>query len=323
MAPLSKDKKIEYASMGALLAVTIVWGWGFVFSKMALDADLGPAGVMAGRFTLAAVLLGLVFFRTIRREIKKGDWKKGFVIGLILFVAFFTQIIGLEYTTPSNNAFITGAYVVFVPFIWWIVTKKRPRLILFIASIVSLAGVAVLSLNVQGGISVSPGDALTLLASCLFACQIVATGILARSIHFIVLVWMQMVVAAAFSCASLAGSLLLARQFPGNAFITGLARISGFTQPNGIIAVLFLGIFSTSLCYFLQTMAQRHVASAKAGIIMGFEALFGAIFSVMAGLETFTTRMVVGGLIMTFSIFLPELPDLLRRKKSPAPPESG
>lgn len=306
--------------MLALLGVTIVWGWGFVFSQLALDSGLGPAAVMAGRFGLAAVLLGAVFFRTIRREYKKGEWRAGLILGAILFAGFFSQISGLEFTTPSNNAFITGAYVVFVPFIGWILTKKRPKAILFIASLISLVGVAVLSVNFQDGLSVGPGDAITLFSALMFACQIAVTGLYASCVHFIVLVWMQMAVSAALSGILLLGGSALSTAMPGSTYLSGLVNVSGFATPGGIIAILFLGIFSTSLCYFLQTMAQRHVASSKAGVILGTEALFGALFSVLVGYEPFTLRMVAGGLIMFFSIILPELPALFQRKKTAPPP---
>lgn len=65
---------------------------------------------------------------------KKEHLKGGIVIGLFLFLAFYVQTVGLQYTTPSNNAFITASNVVMVPFLWWIISKKRPSLKIFISS---------------------------------------------------------------------------------------------------------------------------------------------------------------------------------------------
>ncbi|MDR3173067.1 MAG: DMT family transporter, partial [Treponema sp.] len=101
-------------AMGALVLVTIVWGWGFVFSNMALEAGLRPAAIMVARFTLAALLVGVAFRKTIRANYRSGQWKSGLLVGGFLFLGFFIQILGLERSTPSNNAFITGAYVVMV-----------------------------------------------------------------------------------------------------------------------------------------------------------------------------------------------------------------
>ncbi|MGD9559369.1 MAG: DMT family transporter [Oscillospiraceae bacterium] len=296
------QKKNERWATAGILLITVIWGWGFVFSRMALNAGLGPAGVMFGRFGLAAVLIGLVFFKDLRRQYRPGQWKSGLLIGVFLFLGFYLQILGLERTTPANNAFITATYVVLVPLLWWAITKRRPRNILFVASVLSLVGVAVLSVDPSAGFSASLGDGLTLLSALMFACQIVATGILARTMAPSVLVFMQMLVAGVLSFLLF---VLVERDF------------SGFANLEGAASVLYLGILSTCVCYFIQTIAQRHLSSAKAGILLATESLFGALFSVLVGYDQFSVRMVVGGTIMFASMVLPEL----GRPPAATPPE--
>ena len=82
---------------------------------------------------------------------------------------------------------------------------------------------------------------------------------------------------------------------------------SAFTSPKGMAAVAYLGIFSTCLCYFLQTTAQQHVDSAKAAIILATESLFGTIFSVVLGYDKLTFNMVLGGIIILTSIIMTEV----------------
>lgn len=294
-------KRAERLSTLALLVVTVIWGGGFIFSKMALEAGLSPAAVMLSRFLLAALVTGLVFRRVIRREYKKGQWKSGFVIGLILFAAFYIQVTALQYTTPANNAFITGAYVVLVPLLWWLITKKRPPSVVFLACLLSFSGVAILSINPGQGLAFSPGDALTLLSALLFAAQIVATSLLARSIHPTVLVFMQFCTAAALSLPLY--------------FLTG-ANLARFAQPQALASVAYLGLLSTLVCYFLQTLAQKYLSSAKTGVIMATEALFGALFSVLLGYDAPSPRMLLGGLLMFASILLPELWAAARLRRS-------
>jgi drug/metabolite transporter (DMT)-like permease len=289
---MKKEKKQEYLAMGALFLVTIVWGWGFVFSNMALEAGLGPAAIMSARFILAALLTGIGFRKTIRANYRRGQWKCGVLTGSFLFLGFFIQILGLERSTPSNNAFITGAYVVMVPFILWIALKKKPKPVIFISSFLSLGGVAVLSIDPSGGFSMNMGDLLTLVSALFFALQIVSTGVFAPSVHHLVLVFTQFTTAAILSLA---------------VFLLGDRDFSGFAGLQGAGSVLFLGIFSTFLCYFLQTYAQRFVSSSKAGIIMGMEALSGTVFSVIIGYDQPNPRMVLGGIMMLGSIILPEL----------------
>jgi drug/metabolite transporter (DMT)-like permease len=288
---MKKETNRGYLAMGALFLVTIVWGWGFVFSNMALEAGLAPAAIMSARFTLAALLVGIVFRKKIRANYRKGQWKSGLLTGGFLFLGFFIQILGLERSTPSNNAFITGAYVVMVPFILWIALRKKPKPVIFFSSFLSLGGVAVLSVNPSGGFSMNLGDLLTLVSALFFALQIVSTGVFAASVHHLVLVFTQFITAAILSLA---------------VFLLGSRDFSGFAGLQGAGSVLFLGTFSTFLCYFLQTYAQRFVSSSKAGIVMGMEALFGTIFSMIAGYDQPNLRMVLGGLMMLSSIILPE-----------------
>ena len=77
-----------------------------------------------------------------------------------------------------------------------------------------------------------------------------------------------------------------------------------------------LGVFSTCLCYFLQTTAQKHVNSTKAAIILSTESLFGSIFSVLLGYDPLSAQMVVGGVIILASIILPEFS--FGKKEEPA-----
>ena len=284
-------KKVQFFSSLALVAVAAIWGSGFIASQFALDAKMSSAAIMLGRFTLAALVMGVLSAKTIRRTISVQHIKSGIIIGVFLFAAFYVQTLGLQHTTPANNAFITAANVVIVPFLWWGVTRQKPKKIMFPASILSLVGVGILSIDFSKGLSLNLGDTLTLLSALLFACQIVATGIFARKMEVQLLVFLQFIVAAFLSLF---------------VFLITDGNFSVFINPPGVAAVVYLGLFSTCLCYFLQTVAQKHVDSAKAAIILSTESLFGTLFSVLAGYDIFSLQMLLGGGIVLASVLLPE-----------------
>ena len=52
---------------------------------------------------------------------------------------------GLKYTTPGKQAFLIAGYVVLVPFLLWIIMRKRPAVSSFAAGVVALTGIALLS----------------------------------------------------------------------------------------------------------------------------------------------------------------------------------
>ena len=107
-------------------------------------------------------------------ENRAGAIKAGILMGIALFAGFAFQIIGLQYTTPSKNAFLTALNVVIVPFIAFIILKKKVGMKGIIGAIMSVIGVALLSLN--GNLTLSLGDGLTLLCAVGFAFQIFFTG---------------------------------------------------------------------------------------------------------------------------------------------------
>ena len=65
----------------------------------------------------------------------------------MLFLAYYTQTVGITDTTPGKNAFLTAVYCVLVPFLFWAVDKARPDKFNIIAAVLCIAGIGlVLSL---------------------------------------------------------------------------------------------------------------------------------------------------------------------------------
>ena len=294
----------------SLLITGLIWGTGFAASQFAIDAGLSTSLILLLRFTIAAGVLGIILFpRLAHTGIR--EWKRGILAGTLMFAAFYSQTVGLRFTTPSNNAFITAANVVMVPFITWFLLKKAPPLRSFILSITTLGGVALLSYGPGAPGRFAVGDAYTLLCAFLFAGHIAYLDRASKSVNPGVLTFIQMLTAS-----------LLSLIFFG---IGDRFRIHPPSLAAGLPAVLYLGLFSTLLCFFIQTRAQRRTTSTKAAIFLSTEALFGALFSVMLGLEPFSWSMPLGGGIILLSITAAELLTLrtLGRTPKAAPPKGG
>lgn len=300
-APLLRKSKDEKKATAALLVATTVWGMGFVFQKIALEAGLTPSVINIGRFISATLVLGLVFGKTIRATCRKGYWKSGFLIGTVLFFASHLQTVGMMTTTPSNSAFITAMYVVFVPLVSWLFTRVRPSGVMVVACMFSFAGVAILSVNFSQGFAVSFGDGLTLVAAVLFALQIVLISHYGKEVHYITLAFMQMAAATFWSLIF---------------FLLDGGQWQLYQNPKAILAVLYLGIFSTGLCFLLQTFGQNHLPSAKVGILLSTESLFGTVFSILLGYDDFGLRLLIGGSIIFVAMILPEVWLLIKLKRS-------
>ena len=73
-----EKKRVEVMGSLSLLLVAVIWGTGFIASQMALDANLSSAFIMFVRFAIAALIVGLVFHRDLKQQLKKEHWKADF-----------------------------------------------------------------------------------------------------------------------------------------------------------------------------------------------------------------------------------------------------
>ena len=276
----------------SLLVTALVWGTGFVASRYAIDAGLSTSLILVLRFALAALVLAIIAPRRLR-AMRTIDWNRGLPAGALMFAGFYSQTVGLRFTTPSNNAFITATNVVMVPFITWGLTKQAPPLRSFLFALTTLGGVAVLSYGPGAGGGFTLGDGYTLVCALLFAGHIAYLDRASKAMDTITLTFIQMATACLLSLAAFG---------IGDRWVLNPRSLAA-----GALPVAYLGLFSTLLCFFIQTSAQRYTTSTKAAIFLSTEALFGALFSVLLRLEAFSWSMVVGGGIIMGSITAAEL----------------
>ena len=279
----------KWLAIGALILVTVIWGGGFVASDMALES-MKPFQIMMVRFLLASVLMGVISRGQRKSEEKlkdrAGAIKAGVLMGVTLFMGFAFQIIGLQYTTPSKNAFLTALNVVIVPFIAFVILKKKIGAKGIIGAVMSVLGVGLLSLN--GNFTVSLGDGLTLFCAVGFAFQIFFTSEFVKKYPASVLNMVQMFTAFVLSAISLV--------------IFGENDFQVTTQ--GWLSVLYLGVVSTTICYLLQTACQKYIDETKAAIILSMESVFGTIFSILILHEVVTVRMVIGCAVILAAVII-------------------
>lgn len=274
-------------AIAGLILVTVIWGGGFVASDMAL-LSLRPFQIMTIRFFLATVLMGLLNIRAVG-TIGRKEIGAGILMGIALFAAFSLQIIGLQYTTPSKNAFLTALNVVIVPFIAFLVLKKKIPWKVLLGALLSVCGVALLSLD--GDLSLGLGDGLTLLCALGFAFQIFFTGEFVKQYSASALNLIQMATAFVLSAAGL--------------LLSGETEL--YLTTTGALSALYLGVVSTTICYLLQTACQKYVDETKAAIILSMESVFGTLFSMLILHEVLTPKMLLGCAVILAAVIISNL----------------
>ena len=271
-----------------LVGITAFWGITFVLVKDAVVlAD--PFSFLALRFLLGAVVLTLVFWRGLRGG---ALLRAGVGLGLLLFVGFAAQTSGLQFTTPSRSAFLTGLSVLLVPFLSIAVHRRRPApaslagVALAVCGLWSLAGGT--SLGVTSGLT--RGDQLTLLCALAFALQMTLLERLARLYPSGPLVAVQLWTVAAL--ALLTALALGPRIQPG----WGLWR-----------AVVLTGVGGSALALVLQAWAQARTTAVRAALVYALEPVFATAYSVALGRERLGPRELLGGGLILAGVLVSEL----------------
>ena len=281
-----------------LVALTAVWGSTF-FLIHDLVETVPPVDFLAVRFTIAAVIMVVAFWRPVR-ALDRRQAAIGVGLGLLYGLAQIAQTQGLATTPASVSGFITGTYVVLTPIFTAVLLREKVAGSTWAAVALATVGLALLSLN---GFSVGVGEAITLLAAVLYALHIVGLGRYSASEIAIGLSVVQMVVIAVLCLVG--------------------AAPDGIILPSGAgqwASVLYMVAFASILALWAQTWAQAHLLATRAAIIMTVEPVFAAFFAVTFGDESVTARMLLGGALVLTAMYAVEI--VARRRPGELPAEA-
>jgi drug/metabolite transporter (DMT)-like permease len=244
------------------------------------------ADFLAVRFVIAALVMLALFARPVWR-MSRQQVLRSLLLGVIYGAGQLLQTWGLARIAPSVSGFVTGMYVVFTPILALLLLRQRMSGVVWLAVLLSTAGLALLSLN---GVSVDLGVWLTLASAALYALHIVGLGQWSRQGEAFGMSAVQMV-AIALVC-------LLA------------------TLPHGPVlppdrsawfAVLYMALVAGAGAMLMQTWAQSHLPATRAAIVMTTEPVFAAAFAVALGSDVLSWRMLAGGGLILAAMYLVEL----------------
>ncbi len=270
-----------------LLGVVILWGYTFPVIKNVLEA-IPPFTFLTYRFFLAFFIIFLIF-RNRLREIRIDTVQKGFMAGFWLFLGYFGQTVGTQFTTATKTAFITGISVVLVPIFSFFLIKEKIKINSLIGVILAMAGL--LMMNSNGSFySVNVGDLLVFLGSIGFALYIIAVHIYTKEHDHVQLVFIQLV-------SVFLMSFIMTVLFEKESF--------HFSYSSSVYwAIIITGVFATSFALYLQNRFQRFTDPTKIAIIFSTEPVFGAIFSHLILKETIGLFGIIGGITIFIGMII-------------------
>jgi drug/metabolite transporter (DMT)-like permease len=277
-----------------LAAVTLfvtagAWGATFTLVKNILRR-IAPEPFIFLRFTLAGVILMLIALP--RHRVTRELFRPGIILGLLVFAGYWLQTRGLMLISPSRSAFLTGLYVVMVPFCDALVYRVRVSLRAWTGSVLAVIGTSAMI----GGIDAraSLGDMLTVACAVVFAFHVILSA------RF----------SARHSATGLAAVQVL---------VVGLAAAPpSFLAPRPqmtreiVIVIVFTAIVTTALAFAALMWAQAHVSATEAAVILAFEPVAASLTSILWYHEPLTVSFVIGALLILSAMIVSQTSATIR-----------
>lgn len=282
------NKRKNMGASFALLLTAAIWGSAFVFQKFATD-ELSTSFIVAARFSIAGMITALATVKKWHR-IDRGYVLGGLVAGITMSLGTGLQTVAMTLgTSPGKSAFLTAAYCVIVPFLYWLAKGEKPRANHLLSAVICMAGIGLISLNGEGGVTL--GDGITLVCSVVFAANIVSISVFCEGRDPMLLTMLQICVAAVCGW----GAVLAFGGMPESISLGAAGN------------VLYLALFSTALCLSLQSIGLKYTNPTVGTILLSLESVFGVLFSVLLYGETITLRMAVGFAVVFAAVLLAQL----------------
>ena len=282
--------KTHWLAIAALFFVASAWGATFTLVKSAL-AQIAPEPFIVLRFVLAAAIL--LSLALALRQLPRAAIVPGIILGLVLFGAYWGQTRGLLTISPSRSAFLTGLYVVLVPFADRALYKTRIPFVAWIGSALALLGTAMLI----GGFSARPalGDLLTIGCAVCSALHVVLSAKYAARAPALGLAAVQVLAVgvAAVPAALVARRVVWSREVA--------------------FAIVFTAIVTTALAFVALMWGQARVTATEAAVILAFEPVAASITSIVFAHEPVTPMFLAGAALILMAIVLSQLPESPRR----------
>ncbi len=254
-----------------LFLAAIIWGFAFV-AQVEGSTIIGAFTMTGFRFAIGVLSLVPVLLVFERGKVKKEEQKytvfASVITGIVMFAAISLQQFGIAITQSAGVAsFITGLYMIFVPFTYFVLFKRKIGLQVWFAALIAIVGVFLLCIDPEKGFSFGWGHILLLLCAFAWTAHIILVDHFSkrtRPLHF------------SFGQFSVCAVIALIY-----AFVFEDVTVSSLWAAK--IPLLYTGVLSVGVAFTLQVVGQKHADPTYAVLILSTESVFGAIGGAIFG----------------------------------------
>ncbi|MCK9224042.1 MAG: DMT family transporter [Candidatus Muirbacterium halophilum] len=287
---LRKRVKKEYYYIFILVVANIIWGTTFVTVQKTLEF-MGVFQFMAVRFFIGAMVI-YFFARFSFKDLLKNKKEiiGALLSGFALFGGYYFQTEGLKYTTTVRSGFITGLFVVTVPFFSFILLKIIPSIKSIVGLLISVIGVYLFSVVGNFEFYLNKGDMLTLVCILCFGIQVVFLSFFVNKDNVNRFTFLQLI------------TVFLLSAFKSIGKGDFIVEYSHFL----LVSFFVCGVLATGVCFLFQSISQSKITPNKAAVIYTIEPLSAGIVGFLFMNEAFSLINITGAFLILAGVVFTE-----------------
>lgn len=264
-----------------LLAFLIIaQSTSFLFNVLSLES-LAPFNLLGVRFLLAFCVLAVIFWRKLAKVQLKTIFH-GAILGAFYFTSISLELHALHYTDSSTAALIENSAVVFVPLAEAVIARKLPGKQSMISAMITLAGVAFLTVGRSGSFHLGKGEILCLLCAMVYSSAIMVTCRITRNDDALMMGVFQVGFIGFFAAIA--------------SFLTEAPRMP--TGEREWAMIIALALVCSCVGFTLQPYAQSRTTPERASMFCPLSPLTAAVLGAIFLRERLGVMGIIGGVLI-------------------------
>jgi drug/metabolite transporter (DMT)-like permease len=280
-----------------LLVCVVLWGWTFVFAKVAL-AYVTPAELLGLRLlTGLPVMLIVILIKRLKLKFNLRQWRRVMIGSAVLTVHFLIQITGIKYTSATNTGWIISVTPLALALLSYLILKERISTRTLLGLVVATAGIVLLvSKGELAGLGwlKSVGDWLVLVSAHTWAIYTIVTRDLSREGRPLTVTFAMLLP----SLALMLVYMLLTSDWSEFAALPA--------EP--VLAIVYLGVLGMGVAHWFWQEGVARLGAARAGMFLYIEPLATTGLAVPYLHESFGLLTAFGALLVLGGVYLSERP---------------
>lgn len=274
-----------------------IFGLSFLFTKVAINSFDDIFHLLGLRFLLAVIGLTVaVKMKLVKVNFKGKPLKPLLIIALLQPILYFTfETYGIKYSSSSQ----TGVMIAFIPIVVTIFAviflkeKTNAKQLLFIG--LSVFGVVIMNSYVSLTLESMKGIIFLIGAVLTAAVYQILSRHASKDYSSVEITYVMMCVGAVFF-----NIIGVFNAFTGERLNTYLNPLF---DPVLILPLLYLGIMSSVVAFFLINYVLSHIPASKASVLANLTTIIAIIAGVVVLKESFELIKIIGSLLILIGVY--------------------